>query len=212
MSLRTVLVYMQINIMDLITFIQGAGSLGVAALVFAESGLFIGFFLPGDSLLFTAGILASQGYMNILILILLTFPAAVLGDNVGYAFGKKVGPRIFRKQESVWFNPDQLRKANVFFMKHGAKAIVLARFMPVIRTFTPILAGAGDMPYKKFLVYNLIGGAIWAIGIPLAGYYLGSAVPDIDKYILPIIVIILLSSVLPAVPHLLRSRKHKNAH
>ena len=135
---------------DLISLIKTAGYLGLFFIVFAESGLFIGFFLPGDSLLFTAGFLASQGYLNIWILAPLMFVAAVLGDNFGYAFGKKVGPALFNKEDSFLFHKDHLVKANDFYAKHGPKTIVMARFLPIVRTFAPILAGVGKMEYKTF--------------------------------------------------------------
>lgn len=189
---------------DLITFIKAAGYIGVGSIVFAESGLFIGFFLPGDSLLFTAGLLASQAYLNILWLIVVTFFAAVIGDSVGYAFGKRVGPKIFNRPQSLWFHPGHVAKAHAFFEKHGAKTIILARFVPIIRTFTPIVAGVGGMSYRQFLINNLIGGALWAIGVPLAGYFLGKTVPNIDHYLLPIIILIVVVSLLPAAIHLLK--------
>jgi membrane-associated protein len=192
---------------NIVSFIQAAGYLGITAVVFAESGLFVGFFLPGDSLLFTAGILASQGYLNITLLVLLTFVGAVLGDSVGYAFGKKVGPHIFKKEGSFWFNPMHVEQAQKFFDTHGNKAIILARFMPVVRTFTPILAGVGKMQYKNFIAYNVVGGALWAAGLPLLGYYLGSVVPNIDKYLIPIIILIIIVSFIPVVMHIVREKK-----
>lgn len=192
---------------NIASFIQTAGYLGITAVVFAESGLFVGFFLPGDSLLFTAGILASQGYLNIALLILLTFIAAVLGDSFGYAFGKKVGPRLFKKEGSFWFNPKHVVSAQKFFDTHGNKAIILARFMPVVRTFTPILAGVGNMKYSNFIAYNLIGAGLWAAGLPLLGYYLGSVIPDIDKYLLPIILLIIAISFVPVVSHIIREKR-----
>ena len=194
---------------DLITLIKTAGYLGIFGIIFAESGLFIGFFLPGDSLLFTAGFLASQGFLNIWILIILTFVGAVLGDSVGYWFGKKTGDKIFTKEESLFFKKDNIRKAEEFFKKYGAKAIVLARFVPIVRTFTPILAGVGTMHYKTFLIFNVIGGALWAIGVSLLGYFLGNLIPNIDKYLLPIILLIIILSLLPNIIHLIKSRRNK---
>jgi membrane-associated protein len=196
---------------DLITLIKAAGYLGIFGIIFAESGLFIGFFLPGDSLLFTAGFLASQGFLNIWLLMGLTFVGAVLGDSVGYWFGKKTGDKIFTKEESLIFKKDNIRKAEEFFKKHGAKSIVLARFVPIVRTFTPILAGVGTMHYKTFLTFNIIGGALWAIGVSLLGYFLGSLIPNIDKYLLPIILLIIIVSVLPNIIHLLKSRKERKS-
>ncbi len=182
---------------NLILLIKTVGLVGVYAIIFAESGLLIGFFLPGDSLLFTAGILASQGLFDIYLLVIGVFAAAVFGDSVGYSFGKKVGPKIFSREDSMFFKKDHLNKAQAYYEKYGAKTIVLARFIPIVRTFAPIVAGAGNMHYSTFITYNLIGGALWAIGMSLAGFFLGSSIPDIDKYLLPIILLIVLLSVLP---------------
>ena len=179
---------------DLIELIKTAGYIGLFGIIFAESGLLIGFFLPGDSLLFTAGFLASQGFLNIWILMGLTFIGAVLGDSVGYWFGKKTGNKIFIKEDSFLFKKDNINKAEEFFKKHGAKAIVLARFVPIVRTFTPILAGVGTMHYKTFLSFNVIGGALWTIGVSLLGYFLGNIIPNIDKYLLPIVLLIIIVS------------------
>lgn len=181
--------------------IRTVGYLGLFGIIFAESGLLVGFFLPGDSLLFTAGFLASQDYLNIWILIALVFSAAVLGDSVGYAFGRRVGPKIFRREDSIFFHKDHIRKAEKFYEEHGPKTIVLARFLPVIRTFAPIVAGVGKMRYSTFLAYNLLGGVLWAIGLPLLGYWLGSTIPNIDKYLVPIVIGIVVVSVLPTVWH-----------
>jgi len=148
---------------DLVALIKAAGYLGLFGIVFAESGLFVGFFLPGDSLLFTAGFLASQGFLNIWILAPLAFIAAILGDNFGYAFGRRVGPAIFTRERSLFFHKEYLERARIFYEAHGGKAIVLARFLPVIRTFAPILAGVGRMRWPTFLFYNVIGAVLWAI-------------------------------------------------
>ncbi len=190
---------------NLILLIKSGGYLGLFAIIFAESGLFFGFFLPGDSLIFTAGFLASQNYLNIWLLIPILFIAAVLGDNFGYGFGKKVGPKIFTKKDSLFFDQENLNRANLFYEKHGAKTLILARFMPVIRTFAPILAGVGQMDYAKFFLYNLVGGALWTISLPLLGYYLGRTIPDIDKYLLPIILLIIFLSILPSLIGFIKS-------
>lgn len=192
---------------DLAQLIQAIGYLGVFGFVFAESGLFIGFFLPGDSLLFTAGFLASQGYLNIWVLAIGAFIFAVLGDNIGYSFGKKVGVKLFTKEDSWLFNKAHLIKAQKFYEAHGRKTIILARFMPIVRTFAPIVAGMGNMNYKVFFAYNVIGGFLWAVGLSLIGYILGNAIPDIDRYLLPIIAGIILISIMPPVVHYLRHRK-----
>ncbi len=194
---------------NLIDLIKAAGYLGIFGIVFAESGLFIGFFLPGDSLLFTAGFLASQDFLNIYILNIIVFAGAVLGDNVGYAFGKKVGPKIFNKEESLLFHKDNLTKAANFYEKYGAITIVLARFMPFIRTFAPILAGVGKMNYRVFAIYNVLGGFLWTVSLTWAGYFLGSIIPNVDKYLLPIILGIVFASVLPGLYHLIRAKLRK---
>lgn len=185
------------------------GMVFVALVVFAESGLLIGFFLPGDSLLFTAGFLASQGFLDIRFLAVLTFFAAVIGDSVGYAFGRRVGRKLFHKQDSLLFSKDNLERAELFYKEHGKKTIVLARFMPVIRTFAPIVAGIGDMEYKTFISYNVVGGFIWAVGLTMAGYFLGKTIPDVDKYLLPIILLIIFFSVAPSAYHILKEEKHR---
>lgn len=191
---------------DLITIIKTAGYVGITAIIFAESGLLIGFFLPGDSLLFTAGFLASQGYLNIALLLVLVFIAAVVGDSVGYWFGKKVGPKIFNRPNSILFNRENVDRTNEFFEKHGRKSIILARFIPVVRTFTPIMAGVGEMKYSTFITYNIVGGLLWAVGVTLLGYYLGQVIPDVDRYLLPIIVLIIFLSLLPTFYHLFKDK------
>ena len=190
--------------MDLIKLIETVGLIGIFFIIFAESGLLIGFFLPGDSLLFTAGFLASQGFLNLPILLILTFVAAVTGDSVGYMFGHKVGKKIFTREDSLFFHKDNILKAQAFYDKHGPKTIVIARFMPVVRTFAPIVAGVGTMHYRTFLTFNLIGGFLWAVGLTLSGYFLGHLIPDVDKYLLPIILLIVIASVAPTAFHLLK--------
>lgn len=179
---------------DLIAIV---GYPGITAIVFAESGLFFGFFLPGDSLLVTTGLLASQNYFNILILYLILPLAAVLGDSVGYWFGKKVGPRIFTEEDSLLLDKKHLENANKFYEKHGGKTIIIARFIPIIRTFAPIVAGVAKMDYKKFLSYNIFGGIFWTIGMLTIGYFLGNIIPNVDKYLIPIIAIIVILSLIP---------------
>lgn len=191
---------------DLTTLIKTVGYLGVWGIVYAESGLLIGFFFPGDSLLFTAGFLASQGFFNITILTIGAFLGAVLGDSTGYAFGHKVGKRLFQRTDSVFFHKDNLEKAQQFYHKHGKKTIILARFVPMVRTFAPIVAGMGDMEYRTFLTFNIIGGLLWAVGVTLAGYTLGNVIPDIDKYLLPIIGGIIIVSVAPNAYHILKNK------
>lgn len=189
---------------DLPELLRTVGYLGIFGIVFAESGMMVGFFLPGDSLLFTAGLLASQGFFNITILILGCFIAAVTGDSIGYYLGHKFGRRLFNKEDSFFFHKNHLKKAERFYEKYGGKTIILARFIPVIRAFAPVAAGIGSMKYSTFIAYNLIGGALWAIGMTLAGYYLGQWIEDIDKYLLPIIGLIIFLSILPAVVEILK--------
>lgn len=194
---------------DLIGLIKSVGYLGIFAIVFAESGLFIGFFLPGDSLLFTAGLLASQGFFNLFVLMIVCVVGAILGDNFGYAFGRRVGPKIFTQSDSLFFHRDHLDKAKVFYEKYGRLTIILARFMPLVRTFAPILAGVGRMPYPIFAAYNIIGGLIWGVSLPLLGYFLGRLIPDIDRYILPAISLIVLISLIPIIRELLKNYLNK---
>jgi membrane-associated protein len=189
--------------MDLVELIKTVGYIGLFAIIFAESGLLIGFFLPGDSLLFTAGFLASQGFLSLPILMVVCFVAAVAGDSVGYLFGRRVGRRIFQREDSLLFHKKNIIRAQEFYDKHGPKTIVLARFVPIVRTFAPIVAGIGEMDYRKFVTYNIVGGVLWAIGVTVAGYFLGTRIPDVDKYLLPIIVVIVFISVLPGVLHVL---------
>jgi len=190
--------------LSLTELIRSVGYLGIFGIIFAESGLLIGFFLPGDSLLFTAGVLSSQGYLSLGVLIFLSLAGAVLGDNVGYSFGKKVGPLIFTKEESWFFRKDHLERAALFYEKYGGLTLVLARFLPFIRTFAPILAGVGRMPYRVFLFYNFLGGMLWAVGLPLIGFYLGRVIPDVDKYLLPLVLAIITLTAIPGAVHFLK--------
>jgi membrane-associated protein len=194
---------------DLPTFIKTAGYLGIFAITFAESGLFFGFFLPGDSLLFTAGFLASQGYLFLPLLILVIFLGATLGDSFGFWFGRKVGPKIFTREDSLLFKKEYVFKAHAFYELHGGKALILARFMPIVRTFAPIVAGVAQMRYRSFVAYNLIGAAIWAIILPSAAYFLGSVIPNFDRYVGWVIGGIIVLSVLPPALHFLKDWKSR---
>lgn len=195
--------------MELQQILITIGYLGIFAVIFAESGLLIGIVFPGDSLLFTAGFLSSQGYFNITYLVLICFIAAVLGDSVGYTFGRRVGKKFFSKEKSFFFNPENVVRAQRFYDKHGGKTIILARFLPGIRTLAPILAGVGDMHYPTFLSYNVVGGLIWAVGLTSLGYYLGSVIPGIDKYLLPILLFIIFASVIPSFWKVIFNREHR---
>jgi membrane-associated protein len=196
---------------DLIGIIRTFGYVGLIAIIFAESGLFFGFFLPGDSLLLTAGLLASRGELNLWILLLTLPVAAVLGDNVGFWFGKKVGPPIFNRDNSLLFRRKNLLAAKAFYDKHGGKTITLARFMPFIRTFVPIVAGAVEMEYRRFFFFNLLGGLVWAAGATAAGYFLGQFFPPdlLDRYFLLILVVVILLSASPAMVHAWREYRHE---
>lgn len=193
--------------------IKSAGQIGgyilISAIIFAESGLLIGFFLPGDSLLFTVGFLASQGFLDIQVVSVLCFVAAITGDSVGYAFGHRVGRQLFQRPDSRLFKQEYLLRAENFYEKHGAKTIVLARFVPVVRTFAPIVAGIGKMTYRTFLTYNVIGGALWALGLTWLGYWIGDLVPNVDRFILPVIAIIILLSILPGIIELLKTPERR---
>ncbi|MEW2384070.1 VTT domain-containing protein [Micromonospora sp. NPDC047707] len=184
------------------------GLLGILVIVFAESGLLIGFFLPGDSLLFTAGLLTADGqYITwpLWLVCLLITLSAIAGDQVGYAFGRKVGPALFRRPNSKLFKQENLLKAHDFFEKYGARSIVLARFVPIVRTFTPIVAGVSRMNYRTFVVYNVIGGILWGTGVTVLGYFLGQ-IPFVKANIEVILIAIVAISVVPIVVELLRAR------
>ncbi len=189
------------------SLIEAFGTLGLFAIVFAESGLLAGFFLPGDSLLFTAGLLASQGHLNFPLIVTGCFVAAVGGDQVGYVIGRRYGPAIFKRPDSRFFHQRNVDRASAYFEAHGARTVVLARFIPVIRTFTPVVAGVGRMEYRKFVTFNVIGGFLWAVGLTSLGYALGESVPDIDRYLLPIVLLIGAVSFIPVILELLKMRK-----
>ncbi|HSX28300.1 MAG TPA: VTT domain-containing protein [Candidatus Saccharimonadales bacterium] len=196
---------------DLTDVIKAIGLIGVMAIIFAESGLLVGFLFPGDSLLFTAGILASQHLLNVNIhvLVILLFLSAVFGDSVGYAFGRRVGKRIFRREESLLFHPENIRRAEAFYERHGGKTIILARFVPMVRAFAPIVAGVGRMKYRKFVAFNFVGGFLWTASMTYLGYILGTKVPNIDHYVLPIIGFIIVISLAPPAIHLLKDKENR---
>lgn len=192
------------------SWIFSIGYAAVFLIIFAESGLFFGFFLPGDSLLFTAGLLASQGLFDIRILLVGIFLAAVLGDQVGYWTGSKFGKKLFNKPNSFFFNPKHITRAEAFYQKHGKKTIVLARFVPLVRTFAPIVAGMSSMDRSTFTFYNILGGALWTLLLVLGGFFLGSLVPNASEYLDYIVVAIVILSLIPVAIELLKSRKEKD--
>lgn len=203
--------FLHFDVRQIVTLFGPFATLAVAGAVFAESGLFFGAFLPGDSLLFTAGFLASQGFFNIYFLVPFLFIAAVAGDSVGYAFGHKVGKKLFTKEDSLFFHKKHLVRAEVFYERHGGKTIVIARFLPIVRTFAPIVAGMGSMRYRRFLAYNLVGAFLWAVCITLAGFFLGRLIPNVDRYLLPIIILIIFASVAPTAWHIFKEKKQSKS-
>lgn len=190
--------------------LEAFGTIGLFLVVFAESGLLIGFFLPGDSLLFTAGVFAAAGKLSLPVILPGVFVAAVAGDQVGYAFGNKAGPALFRRPDSRFFKQAYLDKAQRYFEEHGPRTIVLARFVPIVRTFAPIVAGAGEMRYRTFVTYNVVGGLLWGVGVTLLGFALGEAI-DIDRYLLPVIAVIIAFSLVPVLLEVRRARQGSRA-
>jgi membrane-associated protein len=199
-----------VDLVDPGRLLEAFGTIGLLLVIFAESGLLIGFFLPGDSLLFTAGVFAARGDLNFPVIAVGCFVAAVAGDQVGYAFGSRVGPALFRRPDSRFFKHEYVEKAQSYFERYGSKTIVLARFVPIVRTFAPIVAGVGTMPYRTFVTYNVLGGLLWAVGVTSLGYGLGNAI-DIDKYLLPVIAGIVLLSVLPVIIEIRRERRKNSS-
>lgn len=197
------------HLLDVHFLVQTFGLPGVTAVIFAETGLMLGFFLPGDSLLLTAGVFAAKGDLSIVTLCILTFFAATIGNIVGYFFGQRVGKRLFKREDSLFFHKRNIEAAQMFYKKYGGKAIILARFMPIIRTFAPIVAGVGDMELTQFVIYSVIGSLLWAVGVALVGYYLGSLIPD--KYFEPVILLVIIVSLIPAFYHALKSKETRES-
>lgn len=203
--------------LDVVELVKWGGVIGVALIIFAESGLLIGFLFPGDTLLFTAGFLAQGEYLpvNINVLVLILFIAAVSGDSVGYTFGRRVGRRLFDKPNARVFKQEYVQRAENFYEKYGGKTIVIARFVPIVRTFAPIIAGTAKMKYHTFLMYNVVGAILWAAGITYVGYFLGAWLGSlgigIDTVLLPVILLILFISLLPPVIHLSRDKNQRDA-
>ena len=193
---------------DLPALVQWAGYVGLTAIIFTETGLLVGFFLPGDSLLVTAGLLCSQPEfgLNVYLLGLLLTAAAIIGDTVGYKIGQVTGPRNFTREESLLFRRAHLLKAQAFYEKHGGKTIIIARFVPIIRTFAPVVAGVGQMRYRSFLAYNVVGGVLWVWSMLFTGYFLGRLVPGIDQHIEKVILVVIFLSILPGIIAWLRER------
>ena len=199
------------HFLDPVSIIQTAGIIGVIAVVFAETGILLGIFFPGDSLLFAAGLFASKGFFNIYILLIGSIIAAVLGDTVSYWIGRKIGPKIFVREDSFFFKKRYIEMTKEFYDIHGARALVLARFVPIVRTIAPLLAGVGEMPYYTFFSYNVFGGILWASIASLAGYFIGSVVPDSVHYITYIALAIIVVSFIPAILEYMRNVTEERA-
>jgi membrane-associated protein len=196
-------------ITDVRALVQWGGYVGLTAIVFIETGLLVGFFLPGDSLLVTAGLFASQPQfgLNVYLLGVILSIAAIAGDQLGYAIGRATGPRIFTREDSLFFNKRHLYRAQAFYERHGGKTIVIARFVPIIRTFAPVVAGVGNMRYRSFVFFNVFGGLLWIWSMLFTGYFLGRYIPGIDKHIELVIIVVVLLSISPGIVHWLRERK-----
>jgi membrane-associated protein len=196
------------RIRDVRGIIAWGGYVGLTAIIFAETGLLIGFFLPGDSLLVTAGLLAATtGVFNVWWLGLLLTAASVLGNTSGYAIGRATGPRLFSREDSLLFNKKHLVRAREFYERHGGKTVIIARFMPIVRTFVPVVAGMGQMEYRRYTIYNVIGGIGWIWSMLFIGYFLGRYIPGVDKHIESVILLVILISFMPGLIGWARARK-----
>jgi membrane-associated protein len=191
--------------------VRWGGYVVLAAIVFTETGLLIGFFLPGDSLLITAGLVAATGQLNIWWLNGILIVAAVVGDSAGYAIGRRAGPRLFTRPKSLLFNPAHIERTRAFYARYGARTIVIARFVPIVRTFAPVVAGVGEMEYRKFVFYTVAGGVGWVTSMTWAGYLLGQAVPNINDHIHWVVGIVIVLSLVPIVIELVRERRRRSA-
>jgi membrane-associated protein len=194
-------------IMDVQGLIQWGGLLMVCVIVFVETGLFVGFFLPGDSLLVTAGLFAAKGDIDLVLLLVLVSLCAVIGDQTGYLIGRKAGSALFKREDSMFFKRKHLIKAHDFYEKYGNKTIVIARFVPIVRTFAPAVAGAAEMNYRRFVTYNIMGGVLWVFSMVLGGYIMGKSIPNLDKYIHLVIVIVVFLSILPAIVEIYKAKR-----
>ena len=193
---------------DLPALVEWAGYIGLFLIIFTETGLFVGFFLPGDSLLVTAGLLAAGGVdLNVYVMGALMNVAAIMGDNTNYWIGRIVGPKIFNREESLFFRKKYVDQARTFYARHGAKTIVLARFMPIVRTFAPLVAGVAHMDYRIFLTFSILGGTAWIWSMLFIGYFLGQTVPGIDKHIELVIIVVIFLSILPGIISYVKERR-----
>ncbi|MGH7875107.1 MAG: VTT domain-containing protein [Candidatus Binatia bacterium] len=199
------------RIYDVESLVRVGGLAGLAAIVFIETGLLVGFFLPGDSLLVTAGLFAARGDLNVFYLIVGLSLAAIVGDTVGYKIGARTGPKLFSRPDSLLFNRKHLISTKEFYERHGPFTIVIARFVPIIRTFAPVVAGIGAMEYRRFLAYNVMGGMGWVLVTVLGGYFLGQLVPNIHDHLHKVIAIVIVLSLLPAIIKIARERLRREA-
>lgn len=197
-------------LMDVRGLVQTGGYVALAIIVFVETGLMIGFFLPGDSLLVTAGLFAAKGDLDIVFLNLLLMFCAITGDATGYYIGKKLGPALFRKEDSLLFKKKHLIATHEFYERHGGKTIIIARFVPIVRTFAPVVAGIAGMTYRKFALYNVIGGIGWVFSMTMTGYVLLKLIPNAEKHIHVIIIVVIFLSILPGVIEVLRAKLKKS--
>jgi membrane-associated protein len=195
--------------LDVTNIIQDGGLLLIAAIIFAESGMFVGFFFPGDTLLLSAGIFVAAGKLSLVTAIPVIAIAAILGDNLGYHIGKRYGRRLFRKPDGVLFRQEYVQRAEVFYEKHGNKAVLMAHFVPVVRTFAPAVAGVARMNYKQYVVYDAIGDTVWTILLTSLGYWFGSRIPNIDHYILLSVVVVMIVTLSPTLYHLVKALREK---
>ena len=191
---------------DVEGIIRWGGLLMLVVIIFAETGLMVGFFLPGDSLLVTAGVFSAAGHLELWTLLAAVTAAAIVGDQVGYWIGYRAGPLLFRREDSLLFKRRHLLRAHAFYERHGGQTIILARFMPIIRTFAPVVAGVGEMRYRRFVAFNVVGGFLWVWSMALLGFSLGHTIPDIDRHIHLVILVVVFLSILPGIIEFLRSR------
>ena len=195
--------------LDVTHFLESSGILigllAIGLIVFAETGLLVGFFLPGDTLLLSAGVFAAQGKLPLGWAILVIILASIAGNVAGYQIGKRGGKRLFKKSEGVLFRAEYITRAEAFYQVHGNKMILLARFVPIVRTFAAVVAGVGRMEFRQFMIYNVLGGIFWGGGITLLGYFFGSRIPNIENYVLPVVLLATIASFGPAVYHLIKS-------
>jgi membrane-associated protein len=196
---------------DVTHLLQTGGLLLIAAIIFAESGMMVGFFFPGDTLLFSAGILAASGKLNIVTTIITIALAAIIGDNAGYHIGRNLGPRLFSKKDSIVFRHEYIMRAEKFYEKYGSKTMLLAHFVPVVRAFAPVTAGAGKMPLGRFMLFDALGDIAWAVLLTLLGYYVGIRIPGIQKLIEPLLLLIIVIFLVPTLWHILRDSKIRSA-